>query len=79
MNHVNLHRHVLNILTTFRCAGVVDMCKRDSMVFEAFFEGSRNCQSQRNLPIWLTKLLEIVTYRILVLLFWAMSGLIVNR
>ena len=29
-------------LATFRCAGVVDMCKRDSMVFEAFCKGSRN-------------------------------------
>ena len=35
-------------LATFRCAGVVDMCKRDSMVFEAFCKGSRNWELQRN-------------------------------
>ena len=57
-------------LATFRCAGVVDMCKRDSMVFEAFCKGSRNWELQRNSPtIWLKKLLESVTYRILVLFF----------
>lgn len=57
-------------LATFRWAGVVDMCKRDSMVFEAFCKGSRNWELQRNSPtIWLTKLLEIVTYHILVLFF----------
>ena len=61
-------------LATFRCAGVVDMCKRDSMVFEAFCKGSRNSPT-----IWLTKGAGNCQLPYSRFVFWAVSCLIVNR
>lgn len=52
VNNVNLHR---DVFATFGCAGVVDMCKRDSMVFEAFLKGSRNSELQLDLDAEIQK------------------------